>query len=120
MLWTFDDSRKFLFPGQRMSNLNNYCLYFDPNYKQQMLFKSGKAFRGNVWYYTTVSWRHPLCFVQQIPSVPVRGIRNLRNAEKLSSYAPVNTRVLLWQHTPFHPYIRKQLPLPLPRYRTYQ
>ena len=73
-----------------------------------MLIKSGKTFRVNVLYYTIVCFRHPLCFVQQISSVPVRRMRNLRNAEKLSSSVPINTRVLLWQHSPFHPYIRKQ------------
>lgn len=28
MLLTFGDSRTFLFPGQRRSNLNNYCIFF--------------------------------------------------------------------------------------------
>ena len=68
-----------------------------------MLIKS-----GNVWYYTTVSFGHPLCFVQQISNVAVRGISS---ADKLRSSAPVSTRVLLRQHSPFHPYVGTQ-PLP--------
>ena len=74
-----------------------------------MLFKSGKKFRGNVWCYTTASFRHPLCFVHQISNVPVGGIRSLRNAEKLRSLVPVNKRVLLCQRRPFHIHARKQL-----------
>ena len=73
-----------------------------------MLVKSGKTFRGNVWYCTAVSFRHPLCFAQQIPSVPVRNIRSLWSADTPGCTVPVNRRVLLWQRSPFHPYVRKQ------------